>query len=741
MTKKQQMLEYIETHGMHLVPIPPRTKFPTAKNWGNNCITTPGQVESFIEQQSDWNIGVALGPSGLCSLDIDCLESFAIIMENLGLDAEEIRKYPSIQGREKGLRLLFRVPKNSALKYQKLNWKFDSSKKFTVFELRTVREGDDKQRQDVLPPSIHPDTDAPYKWVTPIDGDIPEPPEWLITIWKNWDSFKKQMTTMDPKYKPPAREEAIKKATPVRSDCVFTAWNQAHDLLATLEQYGYRRVTTKRYISPHSTTNLPGVVLFDDQMSCWIHHASDPLCSEESGRPVGAFDLFCEYEHQGEVGKAAKVAREVLGMPSKVISMTTKKQANGPDVQVSDDADDGWLDFPHRDEKGNALSTFENFEILLNFKGIKITMDEITKNKNISGLGDFSCDGAESAYRGKILSLCEVFGLKKIKTYYQDYIQLIAEKNIVNPVREWILSKPWDGEDRIQALAGTLKPHNFEMAHLFLNKFMRAGAQAMVRKDGIAFKGMLVLQGAQDIGKTSWVFSLVGGKDSPLAQYVAEGEALEPKSKECIMTASSHWLVEAGELGASTKRVDEMKQFIGRKTDKYVKKYSNDATHNPRRFMLIGTVNESEFLRDKTGSVRFLTVRCTAHLDFNHNIDMQQAWAQAWFENNDQGRPYFFTRSEVRAISALNLEHEEIDSTEEIMLHYFDVKAPMRPMIYTAGELLQFLKVPINYENRKAMKAAMVKHFGEYKTQRDPFGALKKGVLMPEPLTGGRIGR
>jgi hypothetical protein len=81
-----------------------------------------------------------------------------------------------------------------------------------------------------------------------------------------------------------------------------------------LEQYGYTRKGKSRYLSPHTTTNLPGVVLFPGEDRCFIHHASDPLCSDDSGKPVNAFDLFCEYEHGGDVSKAVKSATELLGL-------------------------------------------------------------------------------------------------------------------------------------------------------------------------------------------------------------------------------------------------------------------------------------------------------------------------------------------------------------------------------------------------------------------------------------------
>lgn len=310
---------YADKFRMALVPIEPGRKFPSAKDWGNNVITDPYAATQFYTDHPDWNMGLALGPSGFCSLDIDCDESFAQIMEEYGID-DDLSKYPTIQGRDKGRRLLFRVPPDTSLPYVKLNWptKDDARKKYTVFELRSGCDG--KQRQDVLPPSIHPDTKAPYRWIVQPASDFdgwPEPPAWLLSIWSAWDSFKPQLQDACPWSEQPERESPPKKQprTQDRDGVdVIQAFLDAHDLRMVLDQYGYKRKGRVRYLSPHTTTNLPGVVMFSGDESCWIHHASDPLCSEESGQPVNSFDLFCEYEHGGDVSKAVKAAAELLGI-------------------------------------------------------------------------------------------------------------------------------------------------------------------------------------------------------------------------------------------------------------------------------------------------------------------------------------------------------------------------------------------------------------------------------------------
>lgn len=221
---------YTANFGFHLVPIEPGRKFPKTADWGNQTLSDPDKAADFYRAHPNWNMGVALGPSRMCSLDIDNEAAFSLICECFGIDlAGLIRDTPTIKGR--GRRVMFRVPEGVELPYQKLNWPsrndrtgekhraaMDAAKAareagdtererriravakrwaiYTVFELRA--SGDGKQRQDVLPPSIHVTTGLPYTWVTQPADPWPEPPKWLMAIWQDWDRIKPQLKAVCP---------------------------------------------------------------------------------------------------------------------------------------------------------------------------------------------------------------------------------------------------------------------------------------------------------------------------------------------------------------------------------------------------------------------------------------------------------------------------------------------------------------------------------------------------------------
>src|SRR5690606_33096151 len=147
-----------------------------------------------------------------------------------------------------------------------------------VFELRGGRV------QDVLPPSIHPDTQEPYRW----EGDwraLPEIPPALLTVWEHWRDARHDMMHACPWVDGPTIEDIPTKYANVEprrygeGESVIEAFNAAHGVRKILESHMYRQAGP-RYISPHSLSGLPGVVILPGSGGrlVYVHHASDPLC-------------------------------------------------------------------------------------------------------------------------------------------------------------------------------------------------------------------------------------------------------------------------------------------------------------------------------------------------------------------------------------------------------------------------------------------------------------------------------
>ncbi|HQC30089.1 MAG TPA: bifunctional DNA primase/polymerase, partial [Methylotenera sp.] len=174
---KEAASSYV-AHGFKLCAV--RGKKPFQDKWEQNPVT---DLNLFDHN----GIGLIHGLSGTCTLDIDNIEHTQIALEAVGLNlAELMRDGVRIEsGRLNRSKLIYKAPVGIELKRHALNWVNEVNPKESdvVFELRGG------MTQDVLPPSIHPDTNKPYLWC----GDwsnIPELPPELLNIWMQWDIAK-----------------------------------------------------------------------------------------------------------------------------------------------------------------------------------------------------------------------------------------------------------------------------------------------------------------------------------------------------------------------------------------------------------------------------------------------------------------------------------------------------------------------------------------------------------------------
>lgn len=169
-------------NGWALVPVAPGSKGPKGLGWNQreNCVTT---LEGCKRIRA--NVGLAHAFSGTCVLDLDDFEKGEKWLASKGVrlsefwDSEEAVKIHS--GRLNRGKLLFRLPAgveplvSVSVAEDKLEFRCAAS--------------NGKTYQDLLPPSIHPETGEPYQWVyDPLLGNWDSPPELpaaLLRVWRD----------------------------------------------------------------------------------------------------------------------------------------------------------------------------------------------------------------------------------------------------------------------------------------------------------------------------------------------------------------------------------------------------------------------------------------------------------------------------------------------------------------------------------------------------------------------------
>lgn len=330
---------YTDALGFALVPIPPGSKGPRTRDWPNQAITDPAAARAIWNRRPDHGMGVVLGRSGLVSLDVDAVEHARTVLAEFGIDLDALATAaPTIQGHPDRFRVMFRAPVGVELSRRALAWPRQSpdGKPTTVFELRA---GD---VQDVLPPTVHPGTNAPYAWLrAPWDlGGIPPLPPDLLELWRSWEAYKPELEGLCPwaekRPEPPPR----RRSTSDRPD-IIGAFNQAHDVRALLEAHGYQP-KGRRYLAPTSTSGMPAVVVLESGR-VYSHHGADPLAD---GHSHDAFDVIRILEHGGDQRAALRAAATTLGMEYDPGDASRRNRATGREQADTADGDRGgeWPD-------------------------------------------------------------------------------------------------------------------------------------------------------------------------------------------------------------------------------------------------------------------------------------------------------------------------------------------------------------------------------------------------------------
>lgn len=338
---------YISTFDLALVSIDPGEKAPKGLGWNKpgGYITDAETAEAFWQRNPNHNLGVVLGPSRVCSLDVDDVQwTRHVLYELLGLDLDAMAVvFPTIVGNPLRFRVVFKVPEGIELTRHSLSWPNEKDpdgtifkglmdkakaakeqgdiageaaarteaepfKRFTVFELRAGLV------QDVFPPSIHPATGKPYIWKTPPSATegLPTLTHELLTIWQNWELFKRDAEAACPwavaPPKPPVKVPKRPALGGGKRPSVIDEFNRCHDVAELLRAHGYIKRGNK-WLYPQSSTGLPGVTISEGKV--YSHHGADPLAN---GHQNDAFEVFCLLEHGGDQSKAVKDAARMLGM-------------------------------------------------------------------------------------------------------------------------------------------------------------------------------------------------------------------------------------------------------------------------------------------------------------------------------------------------------------------------------------------------------------------------------------------
>lgn len=257
--------------------------------------------------------------------------------------------------------------------------------------------------------------------------------------------------------------------------------------------------------------------------------------------------------------------------------------------------------------------------------------------------------------------------------------QVVADRRVVHPVRDYLESLRWDGELRLDTWLSTYLGAEDTAYSREVGRMMLIAAVARIYQPGCKVDTMPILEGAQGIGKSTALKTLFGAdwfSDTPL----------DLDSKDRFVALRGKWCIEMAELD-SLRRAEatRVKAFLSSPHDDYRPPFGRADVRAPRQCVFAGSTNAQTYLRDETGARRFWPVRC-GRIDIEKIArDRDQLWAEA--REHLQGGGLWWPEGElVRLCAEETDDRQEQDTWAEKIVPWLERRMPGYQV--TVGEVL-----------------------------------------------------
>lgn len=518
-------------------------------------------------------------------------------------------------------------------------------------------------------------------------------PDAILARYTNWKDIS--FWPMSSRVTEIKKKMAKKQGDPLGKDGLIGAFCRTYDIHSAIDTF-----LSDIYVQCHNSdrytyikgSTAGGVVTYNDVFA-YSNHATDPC----SMMLCNAYDLVRIHKF-GELDIDTDSSVPVNKRPSWVAMMdfigqdkdtlqtlgTEKLQTAMEDFQEEfDSMDTTWLSKLATDKRGNYEATTDNIVIILQHDprlkngigGIDVFSQKPVKKGSLPW---WSYDPHKPAWSdtddASLRYLLEKDYNIVAKGKTDDAIAYMHEKNSYHPIREYLESLEWDGEERLDTLFIDYLGSNDTPYIKAVTRKAFTAAVARIMYPGCKYDYMPVLVGKQGIGK-SHLLSVMGGvwfSDSITTISGKEGyEALH-----------GSWIVEMAELTATRKQeVESIKQFISKREDRYRKAYARRVTENPRQCVFFGTTNDDEFLRDYTGNRRFWPVtvnrdRISRSIFKDLSLDVRdQLWAEAVVRYKEH-EPLFLETALENEAQTMQEQFTYRSPKEGLIIDYLERKVP-----------------------------------------------------------------
>lgn len=315
-----------------------------------------------------------------------------------------------------------------------------------------------------------------------------------------------------------------------------------------------------------------------------------------------------------------------------------------------------------RDPRWKGILSYDNFshQILLNKEPV---WDDADKRTGYEPVYPRQWQD-EDDVRTK-LWMSRYWGMEWDRSPINEAVISVSQANGVHPVRSYLRSLEWDGVARLDSwLIDYCGAQDSDYARN-IGKWWLISAVARIMQPGCKADHVLILEGAQGIGKST-VFQILAG------QWVCDS-TLTIGEKDAYQLIKGRWIIELAELD-SLNRADasRAKAFFTSPTDTYRPSYGRAVVTVPRQCVFAGTVNHSQFLKDETGSRRFWPILCTFIDTTKLRVDRDQLWAEALRLYNDGHRWWPKGIEEQSQCAEEQAQRESTDEWESVVRRWLE---------------------------------------------------------------------
>lgn len=490
---------------------------------------------------------------------------------------------------------------------------------------------------------------------------------------------------------------ARKQGNPLKKSGVVGAFCRIYDVPGAIEAFipdVYIPCDGGRYTYAEGST-VGGAVLYENGNFIYSHHATDPA----GGKLCNAFDIVRLHLFQDE-DDGAKPDTPVTQLPSframcefalgqdTVASLVNSERYTKAQEAFSKEAvENGELDWLGKlqcsAQTGLPQKTIDNvLTILENDPRLKDRFyhDEFANRPVVTAVLPWETaagiyrirtwkDEDDSGLRHYLEKVYSITGKEKI----YDAVAIYATAHKRNKLKEYLTSLSWDGVPRLDALLIDYFGAEDSIYTREVTRKTLVAAVSRVMQPGVKFDTMLILSGAQGIGKSTF-FRLLGKEWYSDSLGTFEG-------KEAAEQIQGYWIIEAGELtGMNKSERNAVKQFLSKSEDIYRMPYGKRTGAFPRSCIIVGTTNDKEFLKDRTGNRRFWPVNL-GKIPISKPVfrqlpgEVDQIWAEA-FARWQCGEKLYLEGASADEAAKQQEEHMESNPKEGIIRAFLDKPVP-----------------------------------------------------------------